>query len=504
MAESGITRRDVLKSAAVAAAAVAGAQLVGLADEPATQPAAPGPGAMTRPAPMIGIQTGIPPLATGDIDAVLDDMQKRGGVNTLFPFIYTYAHVTAAMKAKGFHGGNFAIPHMQYYKNTTLTYADMRAPDFGDLDVLDRTITAAKKHGMKTFAWVLEDHDKAPSEAWHPLYEIDFHGNRVLNHPSGPCYNNPAYLGFVLGLIEDYTRSYDIDGVMWSSERQGGFLNAIGAYAHGSSSNPANGTCFCQYCQARAKSTGIDPQRAIEGFTVLQQYVANGRAGQRPRDGYFVEFFRILFNYPELLAWETLWQNSREDLMKNIYKLVKSIKPDIPVGWHIWHNVTFSPFHRAEMDYARMVPYSDYLKPVLYDNAAGERMHAFTEGICQNVLGDLPPDMALQVLYGFQDFKEAPFDKLEQTGFSADYVRRETARCVDDVRGTNVQVWPGVGIDVPVPPGCATSTPEKVKQAVMAAFQGGAPGVLLSRNYPEMNPEHLSGAGAALDELGLR
>ncbi len=405
---------------------------------------------------MIGIQTGIPPLASDNIDSVLEDMQKRGGVNTLFPFIYTYAHVTAAMKAKGFRGGNFAIPHMQYYKNTSLTYADMRAPDFGDLDVFDRTITAAKKRGMKTFAWVLEDHDKCPSKAWEPLYEIDFHGNRVLNHPSGPCYNNPAYLGFVLGLIEDYTRSYDIDGVMWSSERQGGFLNAIGAYAHGSSSDPGKATCFCEYCQARAEAQGIDPQRAIEGFTVLEQYVREGRAGSRPRDGYFVAFFRILFDYPELLAWETLWQTSREDLMKDIYKLVKSIKPELPVGWHIWHNVTFSPFHRAEMDYKRMISYSDYLKPVVYNNAAGERMHAFTTGICQNVLGDLPPDQALQLLYSFQDFKEAPYDTLEQVGFSADYVRRETARCVDDVKGSNVQVWPGVGIDIPVPAGvCA-------------------------------------------------
>jgi hypothetical protein len=499
MAESGVTRREVLKSAAVAAA-VAGAQIAG----GVWAQTAKAPSPATRPTPMIGIQTGIPPLVSDNIDANLDDMQKRGGVNTLFPFIYTYAHVTAAMPAKGFHGGNFAIPHMEYYKNTSLTYADMRATDFGNMDVMARTIDAAKKRGMKTFAWVLEDHDKCPSAAWEPLYEIDFHGHRVLNHPSGPCYNNPGYLGFVLGLIEDYTRSYDIDGVMWSSERQGGFFNALGAYAHGSTSDPAKATCFCQYCQARAKSQGIDPQRAIEGFTVLEKYVRQGRAAQRPRDGYFVTFFRILLNYPELLAWENLWQTSREDLQRNIYKLVKSIKPDIPVGWHIWHDVTFSPFHRAEMDYAKMIPFSDYLKPVLYNNCAGERMHAFTESICGNVLGDLPEPLALQALYGFQNYKEAPFDKLKQTGFSADYVRRETARCVDDVQGSGIQVWPGIDIDVPVPPGCSQCTAEGVKAAVLAAFAGGAPGVLLSRNYPEMNPEHLSGAGAALDELGLR
>ena len=103
---------------------------------------------------------GLPPLATGDLDQLFDDLRKRGGVNALFPFIYTYAHVTAGMPAKGFHGGNFAIPHMKYYGRTSLKYQDMRAPDFGDLDVMARIIPAAKKHGMKTFAWVLEDHDQ--------------------------------------------------------------------------------------------------------------------------------------------------------------------------------------------------------------------------------------------------------------------------------------------------------------------------------------------------------
>jgi len=62
----------------------------------------------------------------------------------------------------------------------------------------------------------------------------------------------------------------------------------------------------------------------------------------------------------------------------------------------------------------------------------------------------------------------------------------------------------GIDIDVPVSPGSSQCTPESVKNTVMAAFKGGATGVILSRNYPEMNPEHLAGAGAALDELGLR
>jgi len=60
-----------------------------------------------------------------------------------------------------------------------------------------------------------------------------------------------------------------------------------------------------------------------------------------------------------------------------------------------------------------------------------------------------------------------------------------------------------VDIDVPVQQGEGHCTPESVGRAVKAAFKGGAQGVILSRNYVEMKPENLSGAGAALREMGV-
>ena len=45
-------------------------------------------------------------------------------------------------------------------------------------------------------------------------------------------------------------------------------------------------------------------------------------------------------------------------------------------------------------------------------------------------------------------------------------------------------------------------TPKSFGQAVKAAFKGGAQGIIPSRNYTEMKPANLSGAGAALREFG--
>jgi hypothetical protein len=198
-----------------------------------------------------------------------------------------------------------------------------------------------------------------------------------------------------------------------------------------------------------------------------------------------------------------MWERSRESLQTRMYQLVKSIKPQLPVGWHIWHNVSFSPFHRAEIDYTRMAGFCDYIKPVLYNNSAGERIHGFIDSVTGNVFGDATKPQAMHMLYRLMDYDEAPYDRVSDIGLSAQYVQRETRRCVDDVAGTNVQVWPGIDIDVPVP-SKATCTPQSIKQAVIAAFNGGASGVILSRNLREMDPQHLAGAGAALDELGLR
>ena len=107
------------------------------------------------------------------------------------------------------------------------------------------------------------------------------------------------------------------------------------------------------------------------------------------------------------------------------------------------------------------------------------------------------------MFYEVLNYHEAPYDRVMATGFSADYVMRETQRCVVGA-GAGKDVWPGIDIDVPVTAGASQCTADGVKQAVIGAFKGGATGLILSRNFPEMNLDHLSGAGAALDELRLR
>ena len=149
-------------------------------------------------------------------------------------------------------------------------------------------------------------------------------------------------------------------------------------------------TCFCQFCVAKAKERGIDPERARKGFLELQKFVVAGHQSKRPVDGYYVTLWRIMLRYPELLAWEMLWTDSLRETYAAIYEKVKSVKPSVQVGWHIWHNNSFNPIYRAEQDLQAIAPHSDFLKMVIYHNCGGERMATYIDNMNSSMFGDVP------------------------------------------------------------------------------------------------------------------
>ena len=457
---------------------------------------------------MIGIQIGAVSFVDEGKERVLDMLQERGRVNTLFLAVFTYGRGIAGRQIPGqplpdhgkqeydinFHGGNFATPHPEFYKNTVLK--DTRAPDHGNLDILAEVLPAAKKRGMKTICW-LEDVFRKDLPNIEKLQEKDLYGRNAETL----CVNNPDYRNFLTGLVEDYTRSYDVDGIMWGSERQGALCDSLGATHDTPPVDPGNVTCFCEFCQRKAKDRGINVDRAKQGFLELEKFVRSARAGKRPVDGYFVQFWRLALRYPELLAWEMLWTDSLRETYAAIYKTVKTSKPALPVGWHIWHNNSFNPIYRAEQDLHELSNYSDFIKVVMYNNCGGERMALYADNIGSTLYADLSKQALLDFNYAVMNFKEGSYEQIPHTGLSPDYVYRETKRALDGVAGTNTLIWPGIDIDIPTEPDHSKCTRQRVKETVMAAFRAGAPGVILSRKYSEMRLADLSGAGDAIGEL---
>jgi hypothetical protein len=450
---------------------------------------------------MIGIQVGAVSFVDEGVEKVLDEFQQDASVNTLFVATFTYGRGIAGRQVPGqplpdhgkqqydtdtFKGGSYTRTHPQYYRDTVLQ--EFRAPDLGDFDVLEAVVPAARKRGMKTICW-FEDVWGRDVPNVSQAAERQFDGRPAVTL----CFNNPNYRNWLLGTVEDYTRSHEIDGIMWGSERHGAFSNITRA------ANPAGLTCFCEFCERKAQSRGIDVTRARAGFQAFADFV---RSSRRPVDGYYVNFWRLILRYPELLAWEQLWHDSLREAYAAIYAKVKSIKPSVGVGWHIWHQNSFSPIYRAEQDLGELSKYSDFLKMVMYHNCGGERMASYVRAVARTIYGDVPAQELLDFHYRVLDYaQEKGLAELPQTGFSADYVYREARRAKLALEGSKTQLWPGIDIDIPTAASSSKSSPGGTHDAVLAAFKAGADGVILSRKWSEMKSANLKGAGEAIRQL---
>lgn len=457
----------------------------------------------------VGIQIGAVSFVDEGIEPVLDILQQRAAVNTLFLATFTYGRGIAGRQIPGqplpdhgkqeydldFHGGNYATVHPQYYQDTAIRPEDTRAPDHGSLDIVAEVLPRAHRRGLRVILWA-EDVWRTDIPGIEKLQEVDLYGRRG----SRLCVHNPYHRNFLLGLVEDYLRSYPVDGLMWGSERHGALGMALGASHGGRNADPGRVGCFCRFCEEKARRQGLRMDRVREGYRELERWVRAVRSGVRPPDGCYVTFWRLLLRYPEILAWEQFFHDGLREIYSLLYQKAHAIRPSILLGWHIWHNNSFSPFYRAQQDLRLLAQCSDFLKIVIYHNCAGERMASYIDSITGTIFGDLSKQEALDFHYRILNYNERSYQEIPLTGFSADYVYRETRRAMEGARETNLKIWPGIDIDIPTAANHSKCSRQGTKQAVLAAFRAGAHGVILSRKYSEMRLDNLSGAGDAVRE----
>ena len=177
---AAMTRRDFVKSSAVALAATVAPQMP-LAAAPAGKK-------------MIGLQVGAVSFVDEGTGPVLDILQERGAVDTICLTTFTYGrglggrqipgqpfpdHGKQESDEKTFNGGNYATPHPEFYPNTVLK--PIRAPDHGDLDIVTAVLPAAKKRGMKLFCSV-EDVFRSDVPGVKEVGEVDLQGRRPRRH----------------------------------------------------------------------------------------------------------------------------------------------------------------------------------------------------------------------------------------------------------------------------------------------------------------------------------
>ncbi|HWK11763.1 MAG TPA: hypothetical protein VNR64_17010 [Vicinamibacterales bacterium] len=472
---------------------------------PRGRPAAAPAGAPETPAGTFnGIQMGPHTMLDEGIERTLDLIAETAAINAVMPYSHAYnGALVKPLRDRADHGvplidntgRRFPLvwvrTHDRYYADTTLRHQTVDGSyEYASRDLFAELARPARSRGMKIYARILESPAMSRIVANYDTVvtrDVEGRPTRVA------CWNHPEYVAFWAATMEDLFRSYDLDGVQWGAERMGPLMNVISPW---NNDPPA---CFCEYCAARGRAAGVDPERAREGYKALHAYVQGQMAGAaRPPEGQFGGFLRLLIRYPEILGWEYQYRLGREAICAAMYSRVKQIKPSADVGWHVDHQPSsWDLVYRAEMSYEEMAPHADFIKIIAYHNVLSPRIATwYLPRFRKTILGEIPLETSLELyydLFGYDARLEPSLGELGRRGFTPDYVFRETRRSVASANG-KTKIYTGLGFDVP---GSPPDDPETIYQATAKAFAAGAHGIVVSREYEEMRVEHLRAVGRA-------
>ncbi|MFZ5832511.1 MAG: hypothetical protein ACOY3P_20685 [Planctomycetota bacterium] len=500
-----VSRREFVQTAMAASAmAAAGLQVQARAAEPKS--------AMADV--LVGIHIAAHSFYDEGIDRCLDYLHETAAVNTLLVTSNSYYgamfrpkevqadHGMGVRDGRGRRVTKLWIrPREENYRDTILRHK-LPAPDleYAGKEVFADLAEPARRRGMQIHERLYEPGgiEVAQSiENWEKVLTIDLFGE----YGNKPCWNNPQYLAWITACITDLFRSYPIDGIQFGAERNGPLSRLIDW-------PQAVPTCFCEHCRMRAAKEGVGFDRAKAGLEKMNALIQSLRkGGDAGMDGPLVAFLRLLMEYPEILAWESMHYRASEDLHKLIRETARSVNPKAHVGRHIDHAQSSWDFlFRAGLPYARMAEASDYLKISTYKDIFGPRLKTAVQRYQKHILGQFTPEQTLELFYTLLELdpqQEPPIDELNRTGLSPEYVYRETKRAVEAVAG-KADVYAGIALDVPRGGDWGTevwpSDPVSVAESVQRAFDAGANGIVVCREYEENRTESLRAVGRAVRE----
>ena len=457
----------------------------------------------------VGIQVSPVSFADEGVEAVLDTLQERAGVNVLMIGTVSWLALKAGRRTSHalegwpdhgvpapypMRGGSYVRVRPEYHTRTFIRDFATRDEALAGRDILDMVIPAARARGMQVMPEFMEPLFRGAGVGIPNMpqcLEVDVTG-RIAGEP---CTSHPDYRRWWHGIVEEHAREYDIDGIMWCNERNSPLDRTMQGQAPG---------CFCAHCRREAAERGVDPERARTAFRAVWDWFRRARAGEAMPDGALVGFLRVLLAHPEVLLWERVWLERSKDLDRELYGIAKWCNPALRFGLNVWNRNHFNPLRKAQWSWAEQAEYADWVKPIAYQHQAGLVFDREMDVFAATVLRDFAKDEFVPAMYRILGLDEAPASRVVQEGMGPDsYVG---GQCADAVRGVagRVPVYMGIGVDAPrARADQAVCTPEIVYRSVLATYRAGGAGVVFAPNYAGMNLSTLRGAGRARAELGL-
>ena len=456
--------------------------------------------------PLVGVQLGAHSVFDEGAEHCLDLLRETAGANAVF--VYTHSYHISRRKPPQALTADHGVPvpeqgerelnrvwvehHDEVFGGTFLRHPETEG-EYAGRDVLAELAEPAEERGIALYGRILEPWNETLSRTipnWSKILTVDVYGR--INRQ--PCWNHPDYRNFWVSTVEDLFKTYPLRGLKFGSERVGPLSRLL--------YRGAVPVCFCEHCRARGRAKGIDVERARRGFRELYELIHSDDQSAGG-DGMLINVLRSFLKYPEMLAWEYEWYRAREEAYGLLYGTVKVIDPEAEFGLHIDHQQsTWDTVYRAEAEFDEMADYCDFLKPIVYHDIAGPRIRRWVLDRLQGtVLGEISLEQSLELFYdvmGYDKEREPELDELDTVGFSPDYVYRVIRRFVEASKG-KVPIYAGIGIDVPWNGEHFPTSPEGVYQATLKAFEAGASGIVISREYDEMRVPSLRAVKRAVE-----
>jgi len=394
----------------------------------------------------VGLQSHPINFVDEEVDQVIEDTLK-GGINAHLimgnygssdkwrPLKMPMRH-SKKRKEYDLYGGFYIDVHEEFYRATNFKPMKTPEPELNKIDIFDRVIPKAHAAGQEVYVYLTED-----ATFLYPGYTsiagIDAHGHiRDM-----PCVNNPDYFYHLMAMVEDFTKSYDLDGVFLNWERSGfsGFspLNDL--------MNAKAPICFCPHCRRRAKEMGFDLERAKQGCQKLVALMNNDDINPRL---YSKKLYLTFCEYPEIFQLQRMWQENSFRISEEAYSIVKRFKPNMKVGMNQWP--------KPSVDFNRLADNVDWIKPLTYPLIDGYWYAEQFKKWQHTALRNYKKDVALYVFYEICGIESIGIpdniDDIIRDGFPFDFASAMNSRLIDEVDG-KCKIYPNVEIGIEFEPG---------------------------------------------------
>ena len=366
-----------------------------------------------------------------------------------------------------------------------------RYPENDDTDYFRLILDAAHARGMQVHARYLDGWETSRGKApgWKDIQCRSLSGR----HLDIPCFSQQRVHEWTKATMSDMAKNYDLDGLFYGIERGTG-LSDIMTFGH------EEPYCLCSACEQTAKEHDVDFIRLHQGLGEMVALLDAARNKERQQRPYLSLFLKLLMDYPEIMAWERIQNELKEEVEVEAVSAFKAARPEASTSVLIHQE--WCPIKSMHEDWTRHTVHADAVALRLYEHIQGPRLvnDARTRHV-EGIFGDLSESALTELLWhlsgGLPEHRQSP-EELTRNGNPPERAIERAKTCVD-LCGDKAAVQIALGVDISYPFEERRETPNAYIQEIVSGVQEqGVESIILCREYQEISGRSMRAASEAL------